>query len=968
MKNSLKFFLLIIFLGINTLQSAKANETFVFDVTEIEILENGNQIKGYKGGTAVSDDGSKIIAQNFYYNKLTNILEAEGNVRYIDDTRNTTITTDKAIYLKNEEKIFTKGNSKAYSKDGSKIIAQNFYYNKLTNILEAEGNVRYIDDTRNTTITTDKAIYLKNEEKIFTKGNSKAENENNTITASNLEYDKIQNIYKAEENAVVKDHKKDANLYADQITYLKKEENVFTKGKTKALVDKKYTFDSEDVSYFRNSNKISSQKKSTVVDDNGNIYTLDNFSYNIKDKLLKGKKVDVIAKVEKNKNDRYFFSEGFFNFKDKSHIAKETKIKTHKDIFGDENQDPRLYGSSSYSDENKTVVNNALFTSCKINDDCPPWSIKAEKITHDKIKKDMIYKNAILKIYDVPVLYFPKFFHPDPSVKRRDGFLQPQLNNSETLGSSLYLPYFKTIGHDKDLTIKPIFFEKFTKFEKEKYILQSEFRKQNKDSFLIADFAFLRDYYSASDKKTKNANHLFLDYKSDLTLPNYLDSRFEARIERVTNDTYLKVFQNNLVFTPGMLKSQSTMNSNLRFYLDKEGQNLSTGMDIFETLGANHSDRYQYIFPYYDFYKNLNSIQAIENSFISGSLDFHSSGNNTLLNTNNLKTTIVNNLNYSSNDFISNLGFKNNFNFYLKNLNSIGKNDTIYTSNAQLDGMSMIKFDTSFPLIKSKDRDIVKETLTPKISFRLNPGNNMNNYRDSSSIITADNAFDINRLGISDDFEAGRSLTFGIDYKIDPIEKSQSEDDIKDKYLELKLATVIRDQNEKDIPKSSTINRKNSNLFGSIDSNLLENINLSYDFSLDNDLKTLNSNTIGAEISVNNFVTTFDFIEQRNELGSTHLISNLTEYKINDATSLKFSTRRNKEINLTEYYDLSYEYKNDCLTAALKFNKTFYEDKDLVPTEDLFFSITLVPLTTYEREIYKKVPGKSGLKGWFSGV
>ena len=907
MKNNFKYFLLIIFLSLNTPQNTSANEPFIFDVTEIEILDNGNQINGYQGGTAVSEDGSKIIGENFYYNKLTNILEVEGNVRYIDDAKNTTITSDKAIYLKNEEKIFTKGNSKA-------------------------------------------------------------ENENNTISASNLEYDKIQNIYKAKENAVVKDYKKDATLYADQITYLKNEERIFTKGKTKAFIEKKYTFKSEDVSYLRNSNKIFSQKKSSVEDDNSNIYTLDNFSYDIKDEILKGENVDVLAKVEKNKIDRYFFSEGFFNFKDKSHIAKETKIMTHKDVFGDENHDPRLYGSTSYSDESKTIVNNALFTSCKINNDCPPWSIKAEKITHDKIKKDMIYKNAILKIYDIPVLYFPKFFHPDPSVKRRDGFLQPQLNNSETLGSSLYIPYFKTLGHDKDLTIKPIFFEKFTKLEKEKYILQSEFRKQNKDSFLITDFAFLRDYYSASDKKTKNVNHLFLDYKSDLKLPNYLNSRFDARIERVTNDTYLKVFQNNLIFTPGMLNSQSTMNSNLRFYLDKEDQNLSTGIDIFETLGAKHSDRYQYIFPYYDFYKSLNSILAIENNFISGSLDFFSSGNNTLLNTNNLKTTIVNNLNYSSNDFISNLGFKNNFNFYLKNLNSIGKNDAIYTSNAQLDGMSIIKFDTSFPLIKSKNRDRVKETLTPKISFRLNPGNNMNDYRDSSSIITADNAFDINRLGISNDFEAGRSLTFGIDYKIDPLEKNQSDDDVKDKYLEFKLATVIRDQNEKDIPKSSTINRKNSNLFGSIDSNLLENINLSYDFSLDNDFKTINSNTIGTEISVNNFVTTFNFIEQRNELGSTHLISNLTEYKINDTTSLKFSTRRNKEINLTEYYDLSYEYKNDCLTAALKFNKTFYEDKDLVPTEDLFFSITLVPLTTYEREIYKKVPGQVGLKGWFRGL
>jgi LPS-assembly protein len=130
-------------------------------------------------------------------------------------------------------------------------------------------------------------------------------------------------------------------------------------------------------------------------------------------------------------------------------------------------------------------------------------------------------------------------------------------------------------------------------------------------------------------------------------------------------------------------------------------------------------------------------------------------------------------------------------------------------------------------------------------------------------------------------------------------------------------------------------------------------------------MKTINSNSFGAEISINNFVTTFNLIEQRNEIGSTHLLSNTTEYQINDNTSLKFSTRRNKEINLTEFYDLSYEYKNDCLTAALKFNKSFYRDNDLKPTEDLFFSITLIPLTTYEREIYKKTPGQIGLKGWF---
>ena len=959
MRNKFKSYIFILFCFFLVSKSSNANEPFIFNVTEIEILEDGNQINGYKGGTATSKDGSIITAENFFYNKLTNILETSGNVKYSDKIKNITITTDKAIYLKNEEKIFTKGNSKAVN-DNNTISASSLEYDKIKNIFKAKKNAIATDLEKDTTIYADEITYLKNEEKIFTKGNSKAVNDNNTISASSLEYDKIKNIFKAKKNAIATDLEKDTTIYADEITYLKNEEKIFTKGNSKALVENKYKFNSKNVTYYRNLGDLTSQQKTSVEDDSGNIYKLKNFSYNINKEVLKGKEIEVLAKVEENKIDQYFFSEGFFNFKNKSHLAKETKIKTHKDVFDDINQDPRIYGSSSLSDQNKTVVNNAIFTSCKLNDDCPPWSIKAETITHDKIKKDMIYKNAILKIYDVPVLYFPKFFHPDPSVKRRSGFLQPQFNNSEILGSSLYVPYFKTLGPDKDLTFKPTFFEKLSKFEKDKYILQSEYRKKGKNSSFVADLAFLRDYKSASDSKTKNINHLFLNYTNDLKIPNYLESKFEAQIQKVTNDTYLKVFQNNLFNTPVMPESQTTMNSNIKFYLEQEDQNLTTGVEIYETLGTKHSDRYQYTLPYYDFSKNMTSIIA-DNS-INGFLNFYSNGTNKLSNTNNLRTTIVNDLNYSSNNFISNLGFINDFDLYLKNLNAVGKNDSIYTSNTQIDGMSILKIDSSFPLLKSRNK--IKETLVPKISLRINPGNNMDDYSGSATNINANNAFDINRLGISNDFEAGRSLTLGLDYKFDKLEVDQTKD-VKDKYLELKLATVVRDQHENDIPTSSTINRKNSDLFGSINNKLFENVNLTYNFSLDNDMKTINSNSIETEISINNFITTFNFIEQRNEIGSTHLISNVTEYQINDNTSLKFSTRRNKKINLTEYYDLSYEYKNDCLTAALRFNKSFYEDNDLKPTEDLFFSITLIPLTTYEREIYKKTPGQSGLRGWF---
>ena len=740
----------------------------------------------------------------------------------------------------------------------------------------------------------------------------------------------------------------------------------FLQGKTRALIENKYKFNSEDVSYYRNLGDLISQKRSSVEDDSGNIYKLDSFKYNINKELLKGKVVNVFAKVDENKTDQYFFSEGLFDFKDQSHIAKETKIKIHKNVFEKEMlklevdpelygyNDPRIYGSSSFSDQNKTIVNNGIFTSCKLNDNCPPWSIKAEKITHDKIKQDMIYKNAILKIYDVPVLYFPKFFHPDPTVKRRSGFLQPQLNNSKVLGSSTQIPYFKTLGHDMDLTFKPTIFE--TKSDNNKYILQNEFRKKNKDSSIIADFALVKGYKSPFDNKKKNINHFFLHYDKDLQLSNFETSNIDAKIERVSNDTYLKVFEQNLFDTPILPSNLSTLTTEVNLNLDHEDYYFNTGIQSFENLGVKHSDRYQFVFPYYNFNKNI-----ITDKF-DGSFTIGSNGSNRLLNTNNYKTSIINEISYSSIDYFTNNGFKNRLDLYFRNLNSTGRNDETYTSSPQIDAMNIINLETSFPLFKINDINL--ETLTPKFSFRVNPGNNMNNSSNSSSNINADNVFDINRLGISDSYEAGKSLTLGIDYKFDKIENSEDADE-KDKYLEFNLATVIRDQFEEDIPISSTINKKNSDIFGSFKNNLFENINFGYDFSLDNNLKTLNSNTINAEIEINNFITKFNYIEQRYEIGTTHALNSTFEYAVDKNTSIKFETRRNKEINLTEYYNLSYEYQNDCLTAALKFNKKFYTDNDLAPTEDLFFTLTLIPLTTYERDIYKRRDGIGGLRGWF---
>ena len=74
------------------------------------------------------------------------------------------------------------------------------------------------------------------------------------------------------------------------------------------------------------------------------------------------------------------------------------------------------------------------------------------------------------------------------------------------------------------------------------------------------------------------------------------------------------------------------------------------------------------------------------------------------------------------------------------------------------------------------------------------------------------------------------------------------------------LASVLRDKNEKKLPKTSTIKNKSSDIIGSFTYKPNENFNIDYNFSVDNDLKSTNYNSIRADLTINKFVTTFEFL------------------------------------------------------------------------------------------------------------
>ena len=128
MKNKFFIFLTLFFFNYFICLNANSIEQFNFDVTEIEILEKGNLIKGLKKGKITTDKNVIISANTFVYKKNINILEANGNVEIIDNENNIKIFANNLKYFKNNERIITNGNSKAINNKGLIISAEIFDY------------------------------------------------------------------------------------------------------------------------------------------------------------------------------------------------------------------------------------------------------------------------------------------------------------------------------------------------------------------------------------------------------------------------------------------------------------------------------------------------------------------------------------------------------------------------------------------------------------------------------------------------------------------------------------------------------------------------------------------------------------------------------------------------------------------------------------------------------------------------
>ena len=284
--------------------------------------------------------------------------------------------------------------------------------------------------------------------------------------------------------------------------------------------------------YLKNKGLIQTFGNSKFIDNN-KILTANKFSYNINSKIINAIGNVVFIDQEKNK---FFFKSFTYNEIEEKGEGTEIIAKTSDGSY--------LQSKSGKLDNKKKLVklDKGEFTSCsKIKNNkgefCPSWSLKSKKIIHDKNKKTITHKHAFFKLKKLPILYTPYISHPDPSVKRRSGFLPPVIKTIENLGRTIKTPYFIEISKDKDLTITPIYY-----FD-ENHIYNTSYRQAFKNGFLNIETSYTKGYKRVEQQGRTNGsrNYFFADYTGQKKNIIFKNNDINLKIQRVSQENYLKV-------------------------------------------------------------------------------------------------------------------------------------------------------------------------------------------------------------------------------------------------------------------------------------------------------------------------------------------------------------------------------------------------------------------------------------------
>ena len=716
---------------------------------------------------------------------------------------------------------------------------------------------------------------------------------------------------------------------------------------------------SDSIIYNKEKLTIKTLNNSIFLDKKGNKIFANKFLYDLKLKIIEAKE-----------NVQYFdINSNEFNFQEFKYFENNEKGEGKK-VYG------KLLDKSSFQGENiiidnkkgiielKSNKNNSIknnYTTCEklietnksIKERCPDWSLTTSTTTNDRKEQIVYHKNAIIKLRNIPVAYTPYFSHPDPTVKRKKGFLPPSTKNFTDLGRTLKTPYFWPIDQNKDVTFTPIL------YQKENSIFLTEYRQQNENSKLFLDTSYTKGYKDINkisndgdylNRTSGSRNHIF--FKFDGNFDNiFLDKNdIEVQIQRISQKNYLNVHQIN---TENIKQDINGLHNKIKLDSYKENKKISLSANIYENLAIDDRNlKYHYSLPnifYNDYFEKFDQNIKLYNSF-----------ENKIYEGDTKKINQINQIDTeSSQKVFKKLGLASVFKTNISNINNYNENVVGYKENAYSDIYTTVAIDTTLPLYKSDLNQNIEETLTPRIFTKYTTGS-MSDVSNEKKLLNYNDLYLMNRLNNLENPETGVSIGYGVDYNLS---KSDTQNY---KYFDttFSLGQVLKNKENKEMPTASSLNRRSSDIVGKLNfyyntelnkekfiSNNLNSleekeekngIDINYDFTISNKINEILKNQINLKFNNNNNKFEANYYEL-NEIGNDQYIEGKYKRSFKNDLNFLIGGRKNLQNDYSENNYIEVNYESDCLKIGFNLSKTFYNNQDLKPSNNLTFFVMLKP-------------------------
>lgn len=221
-------------------------------------------------------------------------------------------------------------------------------------------------------------------------------------------------------------------------------------------------------------------------------------------------------------------------------------------------------------DGDLTIARHAEFTACY---DCDPygeaWAVAATKIVHNMDSRMLQFYNPVLWVYDtVPVFWVPFFEMPDPGVKYKTGFLMPDFESTNKMGTQINIPFYVSISDTHDLTLT------LSYLTQENPLFKAEHR-------LNTDHAMFRTKGSFTHNRDgENRWHVFNDDVIELGE----NARATIFLERASDKTYLQKY--------GFYDAQPYLDSGAKLEVFGQSGYVVADTHIFQELRSNNNNYY----------------------------------------------------------------------------------------------------------------------------------------------------------------------------------------------------------------------------------------------------------------------------------------------------------------------------------------------------------------------------------------